>query len=58
MNVPRGRNLCMVIVSVEKKPALTFVKKDDVLKLTQKVAIEAIRSQLSLSRDLASLGMI
>ena len=47
MNVPRDRNPCLTVVSVEKKRASTFIKKGDVLKSTQKVAIEAIRSRPS-----------
>ena len=42
-------------VSVE---ASRFIKEGVVLKLIQKVAIEAILSQPSLSRDLTSLGIM
>ena len=48
MNVPRGRNPRLTVVSVEKKPALRFIKKGDVLKLMQKLAIEAIQPRQSL----------
>ena len=56
VKVPEDRNPCLTLFSPEKKPALRFTKKGEVLKSTHEIAMEAIRSRPSPSRDLASLG--
>ena len=58
VKVPEDRNPCLTLFSAEKKPALRFTKKGEVLKSTHEIAMEAIRSRPSPSRDLASLGII
>ena len=57
VKVPEDRNPCLTLFSPEKKPALRFTKKGEVLKSTHEIAMEAIRSRPSPSRDLASLGI-
>ena len=57
MKVPEDRNPRLMLFATEKKPALQFTKKGEVLKSTHEIAMEAIRSRLSPSRDLASLGI-
>ena len=56
MKVPEDRNPCLTLFAAEKKPALRFTKKGEVLKSTHEIAMEAIQSRPSPSRDLASLG--
>ena len=56
VKVPEDRNPCLTFVAAEKKPALRFTKKGEVFKSTHEIAMEAIRSRPSPSRDLASLG--
>ena len=58
VKVPEDRNPCLTLFSAEKKPALGFTKKGEALKSTHEIAMEAIRSRPSPSRDLASLGMM
>ena len=57
MKVPEDRNSCLTLFVAEKKPALRFTKKGEVLKSTHEIAMEAIRSRPSPSRELASLGI-
>ena len=57
VKVPEDRNPCLTLFAAEKKPALRFTKKGEVLKLTHEIAMEVIRSRPSPSRDLASLGI-
>ena len=47
MKVPQGRNPCLTFIAPEKKPASKFTKEGEVLKSTQKVGIEAIRSRFA-----------
>ena len=56
VKVPEDRNPCLMLFVAEKKPALRFTKKGEVLKSMHEIAMEAIRSWPSPSRDLASLG--
>ena len=58
MKVPEDRNPCLTLFAAEKKPALRFTKNGEVLKSMHEIAMEAIRSRPSPSRDLASLGII
>ena len=58
VKVPEDRNPCLTLFAAEKIPALRFTKKGEVLKSTHEIAMEAIRSRPSSSRDLASLGNI
>ena len=57
MKVPEDRNPCLTLFAADKKRALRFTKKGEVLKSTHEIAMEAIRSRPSPSRDLASLGI-
>ena len=45
VKVPEDRNPCLTLFPPEKKPALRFTKKGEVLKSTHEIAMEAIRSR-------------
>ena len=58
VKVPEDRNPCLTLFAAEKKPASRFTKKGEVLKSTHEIAMEAIRSQPSPSRDLLGMKVI
>ena len=57
MKVPEDRNPCLTLFVAEKKPALKFIKKGEVLKSMHKIAMEAIRSRPNLLIKVIIIGL-